>query len=333
LNIDKTNPTISYSVSPAANSNGWNKNDVTVTFTCSDTLSGIQTCPPPVTVSTNGNNQSVTGTAVDKAGNSSSTTAHINLDKTAPTITASVSAAANPLGWNNGAVTITFTCSDALSTIDTCTSPVAVTNEGLGQVVTGTAVDKAGNVTTTTVTVNIDKTKPTIVATQTPAPNANGWNNTNVTVSYTCSDALSGISSCSSPTTLSTESNNLSATGTAADKAGNTNSVTLSGIKIDKTAPTATGGTISGSLVIHWGNPTISANASDALSGVTGGEYYVDTDPGKGNGKPMTFSNGKISATAIISTGPAGTHTIYMRSKDAAGNWSTTTSVQYLYFG
>lgn len=99
----------------------------------------------------------------------------------------------------------------------------------------------------------------------------------------------------------------------------------------DATVPTATNGTISGWLVLHWGNPTISANVSDNLSGVTGGEYYIDTDPGKGNGTPMAYSSGKINATVTISSGTNGLHTIYMRSKDAAGNWSATTSVQYLY--
>ncbi len=323
VNLDKVAPTISYSVSPAVNSNGWNNGDVTVTFTCSDSLSGIQSCPAPVTVDAEGA-ESVTGTAVDKAGNSSSTTAHISLDKTAPTITASVSSQPNANGWNSGVVTITFSCNDALSGVDTCTPPVTVSNEGANQIVTGTVVDKAGNAATTAATVSIDKTKPTIVATQSPAPNANGWNNTNVVVTYTCSDATSGISSCSSPTTLNTEGNNLSATGTAVDNAGNTNSVTVSPIKIDKTAPTASTPTVSNTFIILTRpTQTYTATVSDALSGAAGGEFYMSTtDPGTGNGTPMTYSAGKITGTMSTSGLSAGTYTVNMRSKDTAGNWS-----------
>lgn len=179
----------------------------------------------------------------------------------------------------------------------------------------------------------VDTIPPTISASKSPAPNANGWNNTDVTVNYTCNDAQSGIASCSPPLTLSTDGVNQSATGTAVDNAGNSSSTTVSGINIDKTAPTATGGAINGWLVIHWANPTVTANVSDNLSGVVSGEYYIDTDPGQGNGKPMTYDagTGKIKASPVISSGSQGYHTIYMRSKDAAGNWSTTTSVQYLY--
>src|SRR6185295_10645643 len=38
-----------------------------------------------------------------------------------------------------------------------------------------------------------DTTPPTITAAVTPAPNANGWNRTNVTVRFTCADTESGI--------------------------------------------------------------------------------------------------------------------------------------------
>jgi hypothetical protein len=52
-------PTITYTVEPPANAAGWHHSDVTVSFACSDTTSGIATCPSPVTVSTEGGNQQV----------------------------------------------------------------------------------------------------------------------------------------------------------------------------------------------------------------------------------------------------------------------------------
>ena len=72
------------------------------------------------------------------------------------------------------------------------------------------------------VTVKLDKTAPTITGSRTPAANANGWNNTDVTVGFTCSDSPSGIKSCSGPTTLSSSAANQSVTGTAVDNADNT---------------------------------------------------------------------------------------------------------------
>src|SRR5262249_22366820 len=56
--------------------------------------------------------------------------------------------------------------------------------------------------------VNIDPTPPTLTfGTPSPAPNASGWNNTNVTVPCLPADALSGVATVSPtcPLTLSTE--------------------------------------------------------------------------------------------------------------------------------
>src|SRR5260370_32170818 len=63
--------------------------------------------------------------------------------------------------------------------------------------VTFHATDNAGNVEgTKTLAVMIDKTPPTLTfGTATPAPNAAGWNNTNVSVAFTVADALSGVAS------------------------------------------------------------------------------------------------------------------------------------------
>ena len=51
----------------------------------------------------------------------------------------------------------------------------------------------AGGTTTQSVTVKRDATTPTItLASRTPPANANGWNNSAVTVTWTCSDSGSG---------------------------------------------------------------------------------------------------------------------------------------------
>lgn len=84
---DVTPPTIDGSRRPAANARGWNNAAVTVTFSCNDAQSGIQSCTPATTLSAEGAGQSVTGTAVDNAGNTASATVGgINIDLTPPSV-------------------------------------------------------------------------------------------------------------------------------------------------------------------------------------------------------------------------------------------------------
>ena len=85
--VDRTAPTITYTVSPAPNSSGWNNSPVTVTFNCSDNAggSGIASCSSPQTESADGT-YVLTGAATDNAGNTSSVTVTINLDQTPPTL-------------------------------------------------------------------------------------------------------------------------------------------------------------------------------------------------------------------------------------------------------
>ena len=168
VKIDQTAPVITATTAPAPNHYGWNKTDVIVTFTCSDAVSGIASCTSPVTVTTEGSGRILTGTAVDAAGNDAVASATVNIDKTAPLITATVLPAANQYGWHSSDATVIFTCSDALSGIASCSDPITVTTEGAGQVISGAAVDKAGNTSTASVTLNIDKTAPTLNITVSP---------------------------------------------------------------------------------------------------------------------------------------------------------------------
>src|SRR5260370_19927857 len=53
--------------------------------------------------------------------------------------------------------------------------------------------------------VGVDNDPPAITASINPPPNAAGWNNSNVTVSFSCSDKTSGVAFCPSPVLVTTE--------------------------------------------------------------------------------------------------------------------------------
>lgn len=87
VQIDSIPPMISGAPTTAANANGWYKTNVIVHFTASDSGSGLKSVSPDTTLTTEGMNQQVIGTAEDNACNSASfTVSGINIDKTLPIV-------------------------------------------------------------------------------------------------------------------------------------------------------------------------------------------------------------------------------------------------------
>jgi len=296
IDIDLTPPSVTSHRSVQPNANGWNNVAVTVSFTCTDTLSGSDAVSGPTTLG-EGQGQSVTGSCADRAGNAASLTeTNVNIDLTPPTITGSLERPPNLNGWVNSSDPVVFTCSDSLSGVTFCNPPATPASEGSGQSVTGYSTDLAGNNATATVSnINIDKTRPVITASVSPQPNSNGWNNAAVTASFTCSDPLSGVDSYSTPATVSTEGQGQSLRGTCTDKAGNTASVTVGSINIDLTAPTVT-----------W-----SRNPQDLFGGTLGPVTvtFICTDPLSGVANvtaPVTLGNGQGQSTTGTCTDGAG---------------------------
>ena len=146
----------------------------------------------------------------------------VGVDNDLPTISGVISPPPNAAGWNDSNVTVSFKCSDKTSGVTICPPPVTITTEGANQVVQGIAIDKAGNRATASLTVNLDKTPPMVSGTLNPPADASGWNNSNVTVNFICSDSVSRVAMCPAPVAVTAEGANQVVTGTATDLAGNT---------------------------------------------------------------------------------------------------------------
>jgi hypothetical protein len=161
IKIDSIAPTISGSISPAANGDGWHNTDVTVTFTCSDSGSGVISCTDPTTIATEGTDQGLSGVAIDLAGYSTSTSiTGINIDKTAPDVTITVPVD-GALYIQNERILAEWSVSDALSEIATSSgtvssgSPIDTATVGT-KTFSVTATDRAGNEKTSTVTYTVE---------------------------------------------------------------------------------------------------------------------------------------------------------------------------------
>lgn len=197
--VDKTPPQIRGQLTPEPGKNGWHSVDVTANFACNDSLSGIASCGPDQILSTEGRDQSVTGMAIDRAGNTANfLIQNINIDKMPPTIIAKYTPSPNEKGWNNTDVQVEFVCEDTLSGVAWCNSPVTVNTEGINQV-EGLGVDQAGNSGKFVATVNIDKTEPTITV-NSPEDGATYTVYNQVRADWSVEDNLSGIGTVRSTT-------------------------------------------------------------------------------------------------------------------------------------
>src|SRR5262249_33760828 len=128
-------------------------------------------------------------------------------DTVPPTTTASPAPPPNANGWNNIEVMATLTAVDNSggtgvkeisflligaetggSLVAGSSAAVMIATEGV-TILTYFARDNVANQEASkTLTVQIDKTKPVITSSRSSAANANGWNNTDVTVSFSCAD-------------------------------------------------------------------------------------------------------------------------------------------------
>jgi hypothetical protein len=251
-------------------------------------------------------------------------------DTTAPVISYSLSTPPNASGWHKAPVTLTWTVEDAESAITNQMGCAQVTVNTDGTYTYFCSATSAGGTANQSVTIKYDATAPVVGHTLSTSANANGWHKANVTIDWQATDTGSGSPTDPANTVASTEAANATYTsGQSCDLAGNC-AAGLVQISLDKTVPTQANFTPA-MLFIVVGSQNFSIASTDSLSGVDRVEYYFDTDPEQGSGTAATHTTGN-TYTGAIDTGGSNfltPHSFFLRTRDRAGNWSTTLTRTY----
>ena len=128
----------------------------------------------------------------------------------------------------------------------------------------------------------------------------------------------------------------------ARDALGNWGAPDSSILTVDRTGPAASGVTLTPTAannvaVAVGASASDPANGSAPASDIAGGELFIDSVGATGSGTAMTAGvaaptttlTGMIPA-ATVGALAAGNHTVYVRARDALGNWGATASATLL---
>jgi hypothetical protein len=287
--VDPSGPSIGYTLNPAAppsGSNGWYTGDVTLTWHVTEPES------PSSLQKTGCVDQNITAdqvattyscSATSAGGSASEVSVTIKRDANGPQVSyTSAAGTEGNNGWYTSDVTATFTATDAFSGPASQTGTSISSGEGSAVQVSSPAFsDGAGNTTAAgaaSQSFKIDKSGPTITGSADRAANAHSWYNADVTVTFVCSDAVSGIDTCvadgeSDDHKTLGQGEDQTVSGTATDNAGLTSTDSVTGINIDKTAPTVSlvgGPSDNGTYYYGFVPATPTCDAFDGLSGLDG---------------------------------------------------------------
>ena len=221
------------------------------------------------------------------------------------------------------------------------------------QLMTGIASAGSVQVFQASVGVAADTIPPTTTAIPSPSPNANGWNNRNVTVALTATDnpggsgvkeihfSLTGaqrgagvVAGSSTTVTISAEETTTLAFF-AVDNAGNQEAATTLTVRIDKTPPVIAGLPAAGCMLWppdHRLAQVGTVTASDKLSGLVPGSLTVT---GRSNEAVNRLGDGNTAPDIVISgttvqllaersgEGTGRIYTLTASANDLAGNRAT----------
>jgi hypothetical protein len=282
LKYDGTAPSVNASAGRAPDANGWYNHPVAVAFAGTDATSGIDSCTSATYSGPDDGGAGVSGSCRDAAGNSAGASLGLKYDSTPPKVSANPARGADANGWYNHAVGVAFAGTDATSGIDSCSSANYSGPDDGGASVSGSCKDNAGNSAGGSFAFKYDSTPPTVKgATPGRDPDANGWYNHPLAVTFTGADALSGLDSCDTVNYDKPDDPTAKVTGDCRDKAGNVSDKETFGFKYDATPPTLTdlvATPLDSSVTLKW---KLSKDAAKVTVTRTGGKGSKGVYDGK----------------------------------------------------
>jgi hypothetical protein len=208
-------------------------------------------------------------------------------------------------GWYVGPVTVKWTVTGETGTSNCDTT--TLTRDTAGTPLTCTATDGGGGTFSRTAVVRIDQTAPGQIAVAAARPpDSAGWYTASVALSWSGTDATSGIASCTTTTYAGPDSPGAALAGTCTDKAGNVSAPLPFALAFDATPPALADviATVAGpTATVRW----------------TPGADVVATSVVRQGGEPLAVPLGDHQITdGPLAAGKAYTWTVTVR--DAAGN-------------
>ncbi len=234
-------------------------------------------------------------------------------------VTVSIQAVDNPGG--SGVKEIHFLIDGLESIVKGDTATASIPKEGI-TAFTYWAVDEKGNVEPRhDAAIRIDKTPPVISAQASPAPSADGWIGSNVTISFSALDALSGLGFVTPSLVVQTEGAAQEFSGEAVDQAGNRSTAAIK-VNIDLTDPIVM---ITATPSVLWPpnrkmvDVVISGTTSDALSGIASMSFRVVDEYGYCEPSLTQFGTIQLEAWREGSDADGRRYEIFLRVVDKAG--------------
>ena len=186
---------ISFTLTGTAGTNSWYTSNVTIRWTIDPTdLVDTTGCPAAELISVEGTTTRQC-TATFTWGTVTSPVVTVRIDKTPPTAPVAAPARGpDTNGWYNRSLGVGFSATDAVSGMGSCTGGSYSGPDSATASVTGICTDVAGNTRIGTFSLQYDSTAPGVGAAASRAPDANGWYNRSLSVTFSQSPGdVSGL--------------------------------------------------------------------------------------------------------------------------------------------
>jgi Concanavalin A-like lectin/glucanases superfamily/Bacterial Ig-like domain (group 2)/IPT/TIG domain/Glucodextranase, domain B len=150
-------------------------------------------------------------------------------------------------------------------------------------------------------------TPPTVTVQAWPPANSNGWNDSNVLVTFTCAAGSSNVVSCPGPQTATTEGTGQVINGTVTDASGGSASASVT-LNIEKTLPTITVSYPTDQSSVASSSLTATGIVTNSLTPISGVTC---------NGAAASLASGSFSCNVGLTSG---LNLLSIIAQDTAGN-------------